>query len=77
MAEDPERPKHDDWWYEDGGQVPPYRPVPATILDPFAGSGTVGLVANRLSRRAILIDLSTEYMAQVMKRNQQAPLGVA
>ena len=26
--------------------------VPATVLDPFAGSGTVGLVADRLGRDA-------------------------
>jgi DNA modification methylase len=50
--------------------------VPATILDPFAGSGTVGMVANRLSRRAILIDLNPEYLKQQMKRNAQTPLGL-
>lgn len=52
-------------------------PIPATILDPFAGSGTVGLVANRLSRRAILIDLNPAYLEQQMKRNAQTPLGLA
>ena len=52
-------------------------PVPAVILDPFAGSGTVGLVANRLSRRAILIDLNPEYLKQQMKRNAQTPLGLS
>jgi DNA modification methylase len=50
--------------------------VPATVLDPFAGSGTVGMMANRLSRRAILIDLNPEYLRQQMKRNAQVPLGV-
>ena len=50
--------------------------VPATVLDPFAGSGTTGLVANRLGRRAILIDLSADYIDQAMLRNQQAPLGI-
>jgi DNA modification methylase len=50
--------------------------VPATILDPFAGSGTVGMVANRLSRRAILIDLNPEYLKQQMTRNAQTPLGL-
>lgn len=43
---------------------------------PFAGSGTVGLVANRLSRKAILIDLSADYLGQVMARNQQSPMGL-
>lgn len=51
-------------------------PVPATVLDPFAGTGTVGLVANRLGRRAVLIDLSMDYMAQLLARNAQAPLGM-
>jgi 16S rRNA G966 N2-methylase RsmD len=51
-------------------------PQPAVILDPFAGSGTVGLVANRLSRRAILIDLNPEYLRQQMARNAQVPVGL-
>ena len=34
-------------------------PVPAVVLDIFAGTGTVGLVAAALSRRAVLIDLLT------------------
>jgi len=50
--------------------------APAVVLDPFAGSGTVGMVANRLSRRAILIDLNPEYLKQQMKRNAQTPLGL-
>jgi DNA modification methylase len=32
-------------------------PVGGTVLDPFGGSGTTGLVADRLQRSAILIDL--------------------
>ena len=51
-------------------------PVPATVLDPFAGSGTTGLVANRLGRRAVLIDLSMDYLGQLMDRNAQTPLGL-
>ena len=51
-------------------------PAPATVLDPFAGSGTTGLVANRLGRRAVLIDLSLDYLGQLMDRNAQAPLGL-
>lgn len=50
--------------------------VPATVLDPFAGSGTVGLVANRLSRRAVLIDINPEYLKQQMERNAQVPIGL-
>lgn len=36
-------------------------PIPATILDPFGGAGTVGLVADRLGRDSILIELNPEY----------------
>jgi DNA modification methylase len=52
------------------------QPVPSVVLDPFAGSGTTGLVANRLGRRAILIDLSADYIDQAMLRNAQKPLGL-
>jgi DNA modification methylase len=50
--------------------------VPGTALDPFGGSGTVARVANRLSRRAVLIDLNPEYLEQQMKRNADMPLGL-
>jgi SAM-dependent methyltransferase len=36
--------------------------VPATVLDPFAGSGTTLAVAQRLGRRGIGTDLSAEYL---------------
>ena len=58
------------------GGMAPLVPSPAVILDPFGGSGTVGMVANRLSRRAILIDLNPEYLEQQMKRNAQTSLGL-
>jgi DNA modification methylase len=51
-------------------------PDSGVVLDPFAGSGTVGVVANRLSRRAILIDLNPEYLEQQMQRNAQVPVGL-
>jgi hypothetical protein len=51
-------------------------PVPCTVLDPFGGSGTTGMVAQALSRKAVLIDLSTDYLAQQIKRNAQSPLGM-
>jgi DNA modification methylase len=42
-----------------------------TILDPFAGAGTAGLVANALGRRAILIEASPEYAAIAKERIEQ------
>jgi DNA modification methylase len=42
--------------------------VPCTALDPFGGSGTTGLVADRLKRNAILIELNPEYAAMAEKR---------
>lgn len=38
-------------------------PVPATVLDPFNGSGRAGVVAQRLGRNYIGIDASAEYCA--------------
>jgi hypothetical protein len=46
------------------------------ILDPFGGSGTVGQVAQMHSRRAVLIDLNPDYLAQQMQRCAQSPLGL-
>ena len=50
-------------------------PVPCVVLDCFAGAGTVGLVADRLERDAVLIEISEEYaeMARVRIRDD-APL---
>ncbi len=51
-------------------------PVPATVLDPFAGSGTTAVVAQSLNRRAVLIDLNGDYIVQAMGRNRDIPLGL-
>ena len=48
--------------------------VPATVCDIFAGSGTVGLVAQRLGRRAVLIDASENYLALARRRIEAVPL---
>ena len=42
--------------------------VPCVILDPFGGSGTVGMVSRALGRKSVLIDLSTDYLGQMLKR---------
>ncbi len=43
-------------------------PVPCTVLDPFGGAGTTGLVADRLGRDCILIELSPEYADMALRR---------
>lgn len=35
--------------------------VPCFILDPFAGAGTVGLMANKHGRKSLLLELNPEY----------------
>jgi DNA modification methylase len=50
-------------------------PKGGTVLDPFGGAGTVGLVADRNERNAILIELNPEYAAMAERRIQEdAPL---
>jgi hypothetical protein len=43
-------------------------PPGGVVLDPFAGSGTVGVVAKRLGRNFILIDINREYCELARKR---------
>lgn len=50
--------------------------VPAVVLDPFGGSGTTAMVAQNVSRRAILIDLNGSYLSQQLVRNANVPLGL-
>ena len=42
--------------------------VPAVVLDCFGGAGTVGLVADRLQRDAVLIEISGDYAGMARKR---------
>ncbi len=39
-----------------------------TVLDPFGGSGTTGMVALELGRKAVLIELNPEYCKLIEKR---------
>ena len=43
-------------------------PEGGTVLDPFFGSGTTGLAAERLKRNYIGIELNTEYCALARAR---------
>lgn len=43
-------------------------PEGGTVLDPFGGSGTVGVVAERTGRNAVLIELSADYCAMARRR---------
>lgn len=49
--------------------------VPCTILDPFFGAGTTGLVADRLGRNCIGIELNPEY-ADIARRRLQKDGGM-
>jgi DNA modification methylase len=46
----------------------PFDPVPQTVLDPFAGSGTTGVAACTLDRDFIGIELNPDYAAMAEKR---------
>jgi DNA modification methylase len=43
-------------------------PIPCTVLDIFGGAGTVGLVADRLNRNSILIELNEQYAKMARQR---------
>ena len=44
------------------------KPVPCTVLDPFAGSGTTGAVAKSLGRDYILIEANPDYIELIEAR---------
>lgn len=53
-------------------------PVGGTVLDPFGGSGTTGMVALELGRKAILIELNPKYIELIRGRtNVTAGLALA
>lgn len=50
-------------------------PEGGTVLDPFGGAGTTGLVADRLQRNAVLIELNPAYIDIARRRIEgDAPL---
>ena len=54
--------------WKPGCACPPADPIPATVLDPFNGAGTTGLVALRLGRRYVGIELNPEYLEIARRR---------
>jgi DNA modification methylase len=48
-----------------------YSFVDDVVLDPFAGSGTVGLAATKLKRRFVLIDKSPKYVHVMRERTKK------
>lgn len=74
-AERGTRTKTLDWRPSCGCPEPVEGPVPCTVLDPFGGAGTTGLVADRLGRDAILIELQPDYADMARRRIEgDAPL---
>lgn len=51
--------------------------VPATVLDPFVGSGTTSAVAQSLGRHSVGLDLSLEYLEIAARRIGKVSLPMA
>jgi site-specific DNA-methyltransferase (adenine-specific) len=49
--------------------------LPGVVLDPFMGSGTVGIVANELGRHWIGVELSADYRNLALERIENARRG--
>lgn len=47
-------------------------PKGGLVLDPFGGSGTTGVVANKLNRNAVLVELNPEYISLAHRRITEA-----
>ena len=57
-------------------RCPEQPPVPCRVLDPFGGSGTTALAANRLGRDCTLVELKPQYAALARKRVGREPLNL-
>jgi adenine-specific DNA methylase len=54
--------------------TPSYYFAPCVVFDPFIGSGTTALVARRLGRKCVGIELSPEYAQICLDRTRQLSL---
>jgi DNA modification methylase len=52
------------------------RIIPAVVLDPFAGACTVGVVAQKLNRRFVALELKMDYCRMGMKRIQNTDVAM-
>ncbi len=50
----------------------PAEPVPCTVLDPFAGSGRTGFVANRFGRKFIGVDANPNYVRMAYWQHERS-----
>lgn len=57
-------------------RCPAHEPVPCRVLDPFGGSGTSGVAANRNGCDATLVELKPEYVALATQRLDREPLSL-
>jgi site-specific DNA-methyltransferase (adenine-specific) len=66
-------PKPIEWmrWLVNRGSLPG-----ETLLDPFAGTGTTGIAARELGRKAILIEQEEQYCAIIVQRLRQTVIPV-
>jgi len=53
---------------KDGMEAELLAPIPCTVLDPFMGSGTTGLVAQHLNRNFVGIEINPEYAEMAERR---------
>lgn len=68
------RPRRTVGWQPTCACRHPQAVVPCTVLDPFFGAGTTALVARRLGRRTVGVELSPKYLG--FARDRLAQLGL-
>lgn len=59
--------------YRPSCSCPAHEPVPATVYDPFTGSGTTLQVAYHMGRNAIGSEIGEQYLPLIQQRIQQVP----
>lgn len=59
--------------YRQTCNCPEHEPVPCTVLDPFAGSGTTLMVSRWLGRKSVGIELSEKYATEIAAERIMTP----